>query len=333
MPGKSSLASDMKSLENFDLVKTVGTGTFSRVYLCQHKQKDKYFAIKILPINDVIQHKQVQHVKNEKEVLQKIHHPFLISLTDCWKDAHNLYFLFPFQSGGELFTFMRMYDRLSPAAVKFYTSEIVCGLSYLHSLNIAYRDLKPENILLDAEGHTVLTDFGFAKTMTGSPSGVSYTMCGTPEYLAPEILQGRGHSKTVDWWSLGILIYEMLTGQPPFVDTSLMGLYEKIMACELEWREQLVSVEDTTKDLVRRLLHTEENLRLGGGCSGAKEIQDHKYFAGTNWSDVYSRALAPPIVPCVSGEADTRYFNFYQENEVNINDTVTKENMLLFADF
>ena len=167
---------------------------------------------------------------------------------------------------------MRMYDRLSPAAVKFYTSEIVSGLSYLHSLNIAYRDLKPENILLDAEGHTVITDFGFAKTM----SCVSYTMCGTPEYLAPEILQGRGHSSTVDWWSLGILMYEMLFGQPPFVDTSLMGLYEKIMACELEWRDHLVSVDDNTKDLIRRLLHTEENLRLGGGCRGVKEIQEHK---------------------------------------------------------
>ena len=171
---------------------------------------------------------------------------------------------------------MRMYDRLSPAAVKFYTTEIVSALSYLHSLNIAYRDLKPENILLDAEGHTIITDFGFAKVMTGSPGGVSYTMCGTPEYLAPEILQGRGHTKNVDWWSLGILMYEMLVGQPPFVDTSLMGLYEKIMACELPWREHVVSVEDNTKDLVRRLLHTEENLRLGGGCSGAKEIQEHK---------------------------------------------------------
>ena len=162
---------------------------------------------------------------------------------------------------------------------RFYAAELYLAINFLHRNNIIHRDLKLENILLDAEGHTVLTDFGFAKTMTGSPncaSGVSYTMCGTPEYLAPEILQGRGHSKTVDWWSLGILMYEMLTGQPPFVDTSLMGLYEKIMACELEWCEHLVSVEDTTRDLVRRLLHTEENLRLGGGCSGAKEIQDHK---------------------------------------------------------
>ena len=171
---------------------------------------------------------------------------------------------------------MRMYDRLAPAAVNFYTTEIVSALAYLHSLNIAYRDLKPENILLDAEGHTVITDFGFAKTMVGSPGCVSYTMCGTPEYLAPEILQGRGHTKSVDWWSLGILMYEMLVGQPPFVDTSLMGLYEKIMACELEWREHVVSVDDTTKDLIRKLLNTEENLRLGAGCSGAKEIQEHK---------------------------------------------------------
>ena len=154
--------------------------------------------MKILPINEVIRHKQEQHVKNEREILkvikpleltdkinpsliQKIKNPFLISLIDCWKDEHNLYFLFPYHCGGELFTLMRMYERLATSSVTFYTAEIVSGLAYLHSVDVVYRDLKPENILLDREGHVVITDFGFSRTVTG----LAWTVCGTPEYLAP----------------------------------------------------------------------------------------------------------------------------------------------------
>jgi len=331
MPEKSVTESpdEMKSLNNFDLLKTVGTGTFSRVYLCQHKKQNNYFAVKILPINDVVRHKQVQHVKNEKTVLQKISHPFLITLTDCWKDCHNLYFLFPFQCGGELFTFMRMYDRLNTSAVKFFTTEIVSALSYLHNINIAYRDLKPENILLDKEGHVVITDFGFSKIMTGK----SWTMCGTPEYLAPEILQGKSHSMAVDWWSLGILMYEMLIGHPPFLDTSLMGLYEKIIACQIDWKDHLANLDDITKDLIQKLLQTDEELRLGGGCDGSREVLEHQYFSDVNWSDVSKKSLRPPIVPCVNNDIDTRYFNYYQENDINIKDSVLKENLQLFQDF
>ena len=205
--------------------------------------------------------------------IQKIKNPFVISVVDCWKDDHNLYFLFPFHCGGELFTLMRLYERLSASSVSFYTAELVSALAYLHSLDIAYRDLKPENILLDREGHVVITDFGFAKTVEAS--GTTWTVCGTPEYLAPEVLEGRGHNRAVDWWSLGILVYEMLVGQPPFTDPSLMGLYQKILTGQIVWRDELVSLEQETKDFIVRLLNPEENLRLGAGCSGAREVMSH----------------------------------------------------------
>ena len=144
-------------------------------------------------------------------------------------------------------------------------------------------------------------------------------------------VQGRSHSKSVDWWSLGILMYEMLHGHPPFMDTSLMGLYEKIVCGELVWRTE--EADDVTRDLVTRLLITDDKLRLGSGSGGAGEVKDHKYFKDTDWSVVSSRGLTPPILPHVTDDHDTRYFNFYQENNVNINDHVSTEDLKLFKDF
>merc|ERR1719333_1463126 len=140
--------------------------------------------------------KQTDHVKNEKSILQETNHPFLLSLTWSYKDDFNLYLMFPYVPGGELFTYLRMAGTFPITTTLFYSSEIVSALSYLHSLSIVYRDLKPENILLDNTGHVVITDFGFSKVI----SDRSWTLCGTPEYLAPEILQSRGHNKSVDWW-------------------------------------------------------------------------------------------------------------------------------------
>ena len=175
------------SMEDLDILKVIGTGTFARVCLCREKQSRKYYALKILTMADVIKLKQVEHVKNEKNILSQVQHPFIVSLVWSHKDSTSLYMLFPFICGGELFSYLRKARKFSQKTSLFYSAEIVSALDYLHSLSIIYRDLKPENLLLDKEGHLKITDFGFAKKI----SDRTWTLCGTPEYLAPEIIQSK----------------------------------------------------------------------------------------------------------------------------------------------
>ncbi|CDQ82686.1 unnamed protein product [Oncorhynchus mykiss] len=185
-----------------------GTGTFGRVFLVKDKKSRAFYALKAMKIPDVIRLKQEQHVHNEKEVLTEVNHPFLIRLFWTHHDDRLLYMLMDYVPGGELFSYLRSRGRFSNTTGLFYSTEIVCAIEYLHSKEIVYRDLKPENILLDSEGHIRLTDFGFAKKL----SDRTWTLCGTPEYLAPEVIQSKGHGRAVDWWALGILIFEMLAG-------------------------------------------------------------------------------------------------------------------------
>jgi len=188
----------------------------------------------------------VEHVRSEKKILAEVRHPFIISLLWSDKDATRLYLLFPFLSGGELFSYLRRAGKFPPKTAVFFGAEIVSALSYLHSLSIIYRDLKPENLLLDREGHLVITDFGFAKRITDR----TWTLCGTPEYLAPEIIQSKGHNFSVDWWALGILIFEMLAGFPPFFDENPLRIYEKILEARVEWPR---TMETAARDLVKLL--------------------------------------------------------------------------------
>ena len=174
-------------IDDLDTLKVIGTGTFAKVCLCRTKETKKYYAMKILAMRDVIKLKQVDHVKNEKNILSHVQHPFIISLLWSHKDERNLYMLFPYICGGELFSYLRSAKKFSSRTALFYTAEIVSALDYLHSLSIIYRDLKPENLLLDKEGHLIITDFGFAKKI----SDRTWTLCGTPEYLAPEIIQSK----------------------------------------------------------------------------------------------------------------------------------------------
>ncbi|XDB67236.1 hypothetical protein AB1E18_019597 [Capra hircus] len=194
--------------DDFHMRATVGTGTFGRVQLVQEKTSKHFFALKMMTIPDIIRLKQEQHVHNEKSVLKEVDHPFLVKLFWTGHDDRFLYMLMEFVPGGELFSYLRNRGRFSSNTGLFYAAEIVCAIEYLHSRDIVYRDLKPENILLDRDGHVKLTDFGFAKKLVDK----TWTLCGTPEYLAPEVIQSKGHGRAVDWWALGILIFEMLSG-------------------------------------------------------------------------------------------------------------------------
>ena len=178
--------------------------------------------------------------------------------------------LFPYVCGGELFSYLRSAGRFNNNATLFYASEIVSSLDYLHSQDIVYRDLKPENLLLDREGHLKIIDFGFAKQVTDR----TWTLCGTPEYLAPEIIQSKGHNKAVDWWALGILIYEMLAGYPPFFDDNPFGIYEKILTGKIIWPRH---IDQVAKDLIKKLLVQDRTKRLGNMKNGSDDVKRHRY--------------------------------------------------------
>ncbi|XP_075813459.1 cAMP-dependent protein kinase catalytic subunit PRKX isoform X2 [Microtus pennsylvanicus] len=282
------------SLQNWDTVATVGTGTFGRVNLVKEKTGRRYYALKIMSIPDVIRLKQEQHVQNEKAVLKEINHPFLVKLFWTGHDNRFLYMLMEFVPGGELFTYLRNRGHFSSVAAIFYSTEIVCAIEYLHSKEIVYRDLKPENILLDREGHIKLTDFGFSKKLVDR----TWTLCGTPEYLAPEVIQSKGHGRAVDWWALGILIFEMLSG-----------------------------------DLIKKLLVVDRTRRLGSMKNGVEDIKRHRWFRGVEWESVPQRKLKPPIVPKLSGDGDTSNFETYPESEWDKTPPVSDKELETFKNF
>lgn len=314
------------SLHDFDIVKTIGTGTFGRVCLCRDKVTSQYLAMKILAITDVIRLKQVEHVKNEKNILRLVTHPFIIEMYWHYRDDRFLYMLFEYVCGGELFAYLRNAGKFPMTTASFYASEIVSALEYLHSLSVVYRDLKPENLLLDQDGHLKITDFGFAKKLTDR----TWTLCGTPEYLAPEIIQSKGHNKAVDWWALGILIYEMLAGYPPFFDDNPFGIYEKILGGRVEWPRHL---DTSAKDLIKKLLTQDRTKRLGNMKNGADDVKRHRFFKNIDWEDVYHKQLKPPIVPKVSYEGDTRNFDDYPENNWRSTQGVSDTELAIFNDF
>ncbi|NP_001398618.1 cAMP-dependent protein kinase catalytic subunit PRKX isoform 4 [Mus musculus] len=274
------------SLQDWDTIATVGTGTFGRVNLVKEKTGRQYCALKIMSIPDVIRLKQEQHVQNEKAVLKEINHPFLIKLLWTGHDNRFLYMLMEFVPGGELFTYLRNRGRFSSVASVFYATEIVCAIEYLHSKEIVYRDLKPENILLDREGHIKLTDFGFAK-------------------------------KLVDRF-------------PPFFDDNPFGIYQKILACKIDFPRQL---DFTSKDLIKKLLVVDRTRRLGNMKNGAEDIKRHRWFRGVEWESVPQRKLKPPIVPKLSGDGDISNFETYPESELDKTPSVSDKDLETFKNF
>ncbi|KAI8895657.1 kinase-like domain-containing protein [Globomyces pollinis-pini] len=292
-----------------DLVvdKTLGTGSFGRVHLVKIKDSGKFYAMKVLKKSEIVKMRQVEHTLNEKRILEKLEHPFLVSMLSAFQDSSNVYFILEYVQGGELFSYLRKCSRFPNHVAKFYAAEVTLAFESLHAMNIIYRDLKPENILINAQGHVKITDYGFAKVVPDQ----TWTLCGTPDYLAPEIIQSKGYGRAVDWWALGILIYEMVAGYPPFYHDDPMKLYENILLCKPKFS---ASFDPNCKDLVKRLLVLDLTKRFGNLKGGSSDIKKHKWFLGVDWDKLLAGEITPPYVPPVRNESDTSQFDTYPED-------------------
>ncbi|XP_063068924.1 cAMP-dependent protein kinase catalytic subunit PRKX-like [Engraulis encrasicolus] len=326
---KAPLSSSFAALNwNFKVFSScLRTGTFGRVVLVRDRRTKSYYALKSMKIADVIRLKQEQHAHNEKEVLLELNHPFIVRLYWTHHDDRCLYMLLEYMPGGELFSFLRSKGKFNNNTGLFYSAEIVCAIEYMHTKDIVYRDLKPENILMDCEGHIKLTDFGFAKKLCVDRT---WTLCGTPEYLAPEVIQGKGHGTAVDWWALGVLIFEMLSGHPPFFDDNPFGIYQKVLSGKLECPRHL---DFYVKDLIKKLLMVDKTKRLGNLRNGAEDVKKHRWFKPVDWDVVPQRRLKPPIVPKVTHEGDTSNFDAYPDEKRRKDPPVSPKDLETFKNF
>ncbi|KAM8826623.1 serine/threonine-protein kinase Sgk2b isoform 1-T1 [Synchiropus picturatus] len=290
---------------DFDYLKIIGRGSFGKVLLARHRKEERYYAVKVLQKQIIIQKKEQKNVMVERSVLLKgLQHPFLVGLHFSFQTPHALYFVLDFVNGGELFYHIQREGTFSEPRAAFYAAEVTLALGYLHSLNIVYRDLKPENILLDSEGHVMLTDFGLCKEGV-AVGGTMHTFCGTPEYLAPEVLLGHTYTPAVDWWGLGTVLFEMLCGLPPFYSRSKAQMLENILYAPLHLHCEL---SEASKSVLEGLLERNVSKRLGKTCD-VVELQEHSFFAYMNWDDLLARKVKPPFVPSVTGPCDVSYID------------------------
>jgi len=292
-------------LDDFDLLCVVGRGSFGKVMKVKKKGDKKIYAMKILGKEMLMKQNMISYTKSEKQILQQIDHPFIVHLRYAFQTDTKLYLVLDFLSGGELFFHLSKEVKFDVERARFYCAELVLAIGHLHSKDIIYRDLKPENVVLDGEGHVQVTDFGLAKKDI-SNNTPTHTFCGTPEYLAPEIIKGKGHAKPVDWWSLGILLYEMLVGLPPFYSENMNEMYELILKAPLKFPS---FVPDDAISLLNGLLERDESKRLGSD-KDYLEIQEHEFFKDIDWEKLYARKITPPFIPePENGDDDAKYFD------------------------
>ncbi|XP_062545858.1 cGMP-dependent protein kinase, isozyme 2 forms cD4/T1/T3A/T3B-like isoform X2 [Armigeres subalbatus] len=296
-------------LTDLRVIATLGVGGFGRVELVQLAQdKARSFALKQMKKSQIVETRQQQHIMSEKEIMSEANSDFIVKLFKTFKDRKYLYMLMESCLGGELWTILRDRGHFDDGTTRFYTACVVEAFDYLHSRNIIYRDLKPENLLLDVSGYVKLVDFGFAKKLQSGRK--TWTFCGTPEYVAPEVILNRGHDISADYWSLGVLMFELLTGTPPFTGADPMRTYNIILK-GIDAIEFPRNITRNASALIKKLCRDNPTERLGYQRGGISEIQKHKWFDGFYWEGLRNRSLPPPILPKVQSVVDTANFDDY----------------------
>ncbi|KAF9181159.1 AGC protein kinase Gad8 [Haplosporangium sp. Z 767] len=313
---KRDSANTPLTIDAFDLLKVIGKGTFGKVMQVRKRDTSRIYAMKIIRKAHIISRSEVNHTLAERTVLAQINNPFIVPLKFSFQSPEKLYLVLAFVNGGELFHHLQREGRFSEERSRFYAAELLCALECLHGFNVVYRDLKPENILLDYTGHIALCDFGLCKLgMTETEK--TNTFCGTPEYLAPELLLGQGYTKTVDWWTLGVLLYEMLTGLPPFYDENIHEMYRRILQDELRFPDE---VAPEARSLLTALLTRDPDQRLGN--NGSSAIKQHAFFKPISFPHLMAKKIQPPFKPSVSSAIDTSNFDEEFTSEVPLDSVV-----------
>ncbi|KAG1371471.1 serine/threonine-protein kinase AtPK2/AtPK19 [Cocos nucifera] len=292
--GSKSEKSEGVGLDDFEVMKVVGQGAFGKVFQVKKKGTSEIYAMKVMRKDKIMEKNHAEYMKAERDILTKIDHPFIVQLRYSFQTKYRLYLVLDFINGGHLFFQLYHHGLFREDLARTYTAEIVSAVSHLHANGIMHRDLKPENILLDADGHAMLTDFGLAKQFDENTR--SNSMCGTIEYMAPEIVLGKGHDKAADWWSVGILLFEMLTGKPPFVSGNREKVQQKIV------KEKIKLPAYLTGEAHSLLKGKETSKRLGSGPGGSSEIKSHKWFKSINWRKLEAREVQPSFRPSVAGK-------------------------------
>ncbi|QRV78484.1 AGC/AKT kinase gad8 [Ceratobasidium sp. AG-Ba] len=300
------------TIEAFDLLKVIGKGSFGKVMQVRKRDTSRIYALKTIRKAHIASRPgEITHILAERTVLALVNNPFIVPLKFSFQNPEKLYLVMSFVNGGELFYHLQREGRFDVNRSRFYAAELLLALEHLHSFDVVYRDLKPENILLDYTGHIALCDFGLCK-LNMSETKKTNTFCGTPEYISPELLQNQGYTKTVDWWTLGVLLYEMLTGLPPFYDENVNTMYQRILRDPLRFPDDM---HPEARGVITGLLQRDPNKRLGN--SGAEDIKNHPFFSKyIDWFALSKKKIQPPFKPSVQNAADTSNFDAEFTNEI-----------------
>lgn len=339
LPSKAESAdfkafSGIKGLSELSLKGNLGRGSFGSVSLATLPSGSARCAVKQMPKRLFVKKSHLEQVLHERDLLSEIDHPFIVSLYATFQDKTNLYLVMEFVQGGELFGYLKSRKNPSEEHARFYGGQVATAFEFLHSKEIVYRDLKPENLMISPDGYLKLIDFSFAKRL---PNGRrTYTFCGTPEYLAPEIIRSTGHSFGADWWTLGIFVFELTVGEPPFDNntSNVLDLYKKILRGHILFPR---SVAPATRQFVKKLCEIDITKRLGCTKLRANGVKQHRYFSGFEWDAQVKKISTAPFVPTFASPYDLTYFEGGQQGDaeaeaIKIDDSTTETEVIEWPD-